>query len=298
MLPSSGPVRSHRATAPTEPIRNRLSSAGLEESPREIEFISSLQPEPGVLIADDDRGVRAMLALLLPKHGFVVWQAQNGREAIELYLRERDRIGVVLMDVCMPEMDGPRALRALRELAPQVRCCFMSGHGGAYTDEELMEMGAASFFPKPFRLADLVRVLKELTAEGPEPGPARQVFRVGPAEPPGTERRAQVRHVCQLPQLCRPAGIAAAAEIWSGWVRDLSVGGLRVQLSRRFEPGTLLAVEIAGADRDDVRRLLARVVRAAPEPDGQWGLGCSFISDLSEGALRALLASTDSPTAR
>jgi CheY-like chemotaxis protein len=290
MLQPSGTVRPQRTG---EPSRNRLSAVGRDEAPREIELISYVRADLGILIVDDDQGVRSMLALLLPKHGFGVWQAENGRQALQVYAEQRGRIGVVLMDVCMPELDGPRTLRALRALDPDVRCCLMSGHGGTYTDAELLEMGAARFFPKPFRLAELVHELKRLTTDPAEAVEARQVFRLAPADAPETERRAQVRYLCHLQHACRPADRGASNEIWLGRIRDISVSGLRVFLGRRFEPGTLLTIEIPGADREDTRRLLARVVRATAESEGQWGLGCSFISDLSEAALQSLLAGSN-----
>jgi YesN/AraC family two-component response regulator len=64
--------------------------------------------------------------------------------------------------VKMPLMDGPQTLAALREFAPEVRCCFMSGYTEGYGREQLLALGASHFFAKPFRVAEITEVLREL----------------------------------------------------------------------------------------------------------------------------------------
>jgi CheY-like chemotaxis protein len=118
----------------------------------------------GILAVDDEEGVRGMLRFGLGQHGFAVWLAANGHEALQQYWRHRARIDVVLLDVRMPGLDGPQTLAALRQLNPQVRCCFMSGDLGSYTAEGLRHLGAAAVLPKPFRLPEVVQVLRELAA--------------------------------------------------------------------------------------------------------------------------------------
>jgi CheY-like chemotaxis protein len=289
-------------SGPSRPARNNSNRdrsgprrGQQKEAPAEVEIISSLPPEPGILVVDDDRAVRGMLTLLLPRHGFTVWAAASGQAAVDLYAQRQEQIDLVLLDVSMPDLDGPQTLRALRGINPQVRCCFMSGYGGVYTDQELLGMGAIRFFAKPFRLSELVRELREVLgpAEDQKPVVVRKALRRDPASPPGAERRAQIRYLCQLKNSCQLVGRLGAGESWPGIVRNLSAGGLQVLLQRRYEPGTILAVEIPPPDGDDsatARRLLARVVRVMHEPDGQWALGCSFMDGLDDNELRDLLA--------
>ncbi len=85
--------------------------------------------------------------------------AADGQEALDLYRRHRETIDVVLLDVRMPGLDGPRTLAALQELNPRVRCCFMSGNPGTCTEKGLRRLGAASVLPKPFGLDDAALVL-------------------------------------------------------------------------------------------------------------------------------------------
>jgi len=122
---------------------------------------------PGVLVVDDEHLVRIMVQLGLERKGFNVWLAANGREAINLYRAHREDIAVILLDVCMPDLDGPQTLDALRELDPEVPACFMSGDTGAYELDELLERGAAHVIAKPFLLKDLTNILRLLANGAP-----------------------------------------------------------------------------------------------------------------------------------
>jgi len=66
-----------------------------------------------VLIADDDRTVRALLADMLRELGHAVVEAENGTEAVELCARERP--DVVILDFLMPRLSGLDALKAMRD---------------------------------------------------------------------------------------------------------------------------------------------------------------------------------------
>jgi CheY-like chemotaxis protein len=136
-------------------------------------------PPHGVLAVDDEGCVRGLLDVGLRLHGFSVWLAADGREALELYRRHGPSIAVVLMDVRMPGLDGPQTLAALQELNPQVRCCFMSGDFGGYTEEGLRSLGAAVVIPKPFQLDEMARVLRELAGRADRRPPGRGAC-VGP----------------------------------------------------------------------------------------------------------------------
>jgi CheY-like chemotaxis protein len=114
-----------------------------------------------ILVVDDDDGVLRFLAAGLPREGFAVSLAANGREAADLLRACRPAIDVVLMDVCMPGRDGPETLAALREQDPQVRCCFMSGDLGEHTEDGLRRLGTGEVLRKPFTAAEAGRVLRE-----------------------------------------------------------------------------------------------------------------------------------------
>ena len=120
----------------------------------------------GVLVVDDEGALRRLLDVGMRQEGFAVWLAATGREALDLYRRHRETIDVVLLDVLMPGLDGPQTLAALQELNPEIRCCFMSGDLGSYTEERLRGLGAAAVLQKPFRLAEAAQALRQLASNG------------------------------------------------------------------------------------------------------------------------------------
>ena len=65
-----------------------------------------------ILICDDDRDIVAALKIYLSSEGYTLFEAYNGREALEA-VRNHD-IHLILMDIMMPEMDGISATAALR----------------------------------------------------------------------------------------------------------------------------------------------------------------------------------------
>src|SRR5437879_5241869 len=125
----------------------------------------------GILIVDDQACLRNIMGIGLRQEGFEVWLAANGREAFDLYQCHHETIDVVLMDVCMPGLDGPETLAALQELNPQIRCCFISGSLDSCTAEELQNLGAAAVLQKPMHLTEVARVLCEQAKRPYTPAP-------------------------------------------------------------------------------------------------------------------------------
>ncbi len=112
-----------------------------------------------VLVVDDDPDVRRMMHMVLERSGFTVEQAGSGAEALDAYQRLHGAVRLVLLDVRMPRMDGPQTLDRLRELNPRVRCCFMTGDPGSYSDHDLLARGAERVLRKPFVLAAVRELL-------------------------------------------------------------------------------------------------------------------------------------------
>jgi CheY-like chemotaxis protein len=245
----------------------------------------------GLLIVDSDVGTRTKLYVAFRKRGFAVWLAAHGRQAVQLCQQEGENIDLVLLDVHLPWLDGAQTLEALRAVNPRLRCCFMSAHPGNYTNE-LAKWGVERFIAKPFAMADLVADVTALlaAADADETSVIAKpvLLHAEAAAPPGSERRSGVRYRCRLEGACHPIGSFPTQERWPGLLQDISLAGARVLLPRRFEVGTLLAVDLPDRDGEYTRRLLARVGRLASSVEGQWELGGNFTTPLTEDELRAL----------
>lgn len=115
-----------------------------------------------VLVVDDEPAVRRLLQTGLTRHGLRVLAAKDGPTAVQLYRQGDARVDVVLSDVRMPDLDGPHAVDALREIDPNVRTAFMSGDTGYYSAADLARHGA-TLLRKPFaNLPALAGVLPQV----------------------------------------------------------------------------------------------------------------------------------------
>jgi CheY-like chemotaxis protein len=127
-----------------------------------IENSRAIPRNPGILIVDDMGLILTMLKVALHSHGFNVWLAENGDDALPLFRLNRKKIDLVLLDVQMPGLDGPHTLAELRRMDPDVLACFMTGNADNYTRDDLLKCGAARVFNKPFSATTLAQSLHEL----------------------------------------------------------------------------------------------------------------------------------------
>jgi anti-anti-sigma factor len=147
---------------------NRSLNVRLIDDDTELVTQNSQTGSPvGLLVADDDTAVLSVLEAFLRFEGFKVWLTDHGHQAIELYQRHQEEINVVLLDVQMPGLDGPSTLTALQKISPSIRCCFMTGNPGFYTERGLLNLGAARVFRKPFEFLELIETLDQLGCRSP-----------------------------------------------------------------------------------------------------------------------------------
>ena len=116
-----------------------------------------------LLIVDDSSTVRRSIERhILSDRVTEVYQAANGREAMELF--ERYRPEFVTMDLTMPEMDGLTCISKMMALKPDTRLMVISALGDAETAIEAVERGANEYVVKPFSAEDLNLALANLVA--------------------------------------------------------------------------------------------------------------------------------------
>jgi two-component system chemotaxis response regulator CheY len=111
-----------------------------------------------VLVIDDDPQIRWMLDLALRHEGYAVIPAENGQQALEC-LEERVP-NLILLDLAMPEMDGPALAAELERRAdlPRLPIIVMSADRDA--GQKAAAIGAAAYLRKPFDLDDLFAVIE------------------------------------------------------------------------------------------------------------------------------------------
>ena len=113
-----------------------------------------------VLIVDDESLIRWSIAQTLEAEGFPVLEAGSAREALAC-LDRRDDIGVVLLDLKLPDSSDLSLLRLLKQRAPNWRIILMTAHGSADLLEEAVRAGAFRTVGKPFDMGDMVGMVRE-----------------------------------------------------------------------------------------------------------------------------------------
>lgn len=118
-----------------------------------------------ILVVDDESAIRDLLSRYLQGQGYRVWTAASGEEALQLCGKQGECLAVVLLDVHMPNLDGPQTLKGIRSLDPRLPVCFMTGNSGRYETSDLLRLGARQVISKPFRLDEVARIVHELANE-------------------------------------------------------------------------------------------------------------------------------------
>lgn len=107
-----------------------------------------------ILIVDDERAVRFALSEILKKNGFESLEASSGMEALAM-IQEND-LGLVLLDIAMPGMDGIETLQELRKVKPEIPVIIVTGHADIPTAVKAIKLGAYDFLAKPPQVDRLI----------------------------------------------------------------------------------------------------------------------------------------------
>lgn len=109
------------------------------------------------------------------------------------------------------------------------------------------------------------------------------------AATPATERRRAKRDRCPLSAFWRPLGQEGQGRE-KARIQDISEQGIGLISGRSFPHGAILVVEARKKAEGFSRPVYVRVVRAAPRPEGDWLVGCTFARPLQEGEIATLLS--------
>ena len=127
------------------------------------------KPLNKILTIDDDNDIRMIAALVLKKKGgFDVISKPSGQDALDYLdsLSYENLPDLIMLDVMMPEMDGPQTLCKFREKVSHpvadIPVIFMTAKCQPDEVERLISLGAANVIPKPFDSATLVDQVYEI----------------------------------------------------------------------------------------------------------------------------------------
>jgi two-component system response regulator PilR (NtrC family) len=111
-----------------------------------------------VLVVDDEKSMRDLLAITLEKEGYDVTLADGGEAAVEAI--RRDAFDAILTDLRMPKVDGLQVLRSAKDLSPETTVIVITAVASTETAVEAMKLGAYDYVTKPFKLDEVKLIVK------------------------------------------------------------------------------------------------------------------------------------------
>jgi len=113
-----------------------------------------------ILLVDDHKNARILLAEFLSTMGYRVFEEKGGEEAMKLV--EIGPIDLVMTDLKMPKMDGIELTRAIRAIKPDLPIIVYSGYRFIDTASEALKAGANEYVAKPFLQTKIKQVVERL----------------------------------------------------------------------------------------------------------------------------------------
>lgn len=119
-----------------------------------------------VLLVEDEASLRELLREALEANGYSVLEARDGAEALQIARAHAGPIQIMVTDVIMPGMTGPKIVEHVAQTRPEMKALYISG----YSDESVIRHGligpGRAFLSKPFGPEVLLRRLRELLHAG------------------------------------------------------------------------------------------------------------------------------------
>ncbi|MGN1318929.1 MAG: response regulator [Lachnospirales bacterium] len=113
--------------------------------------------KPKILIVDDDMHIAELISLYMEKEGYEVYEAYNGREALEAFKKYAPQM--VLLDIMLPEIDGYQVCREIRQIS-KTPIIMLTAKGDVFDTVLGLELGADDYIVKPFDSKELVARVK------------------------------------------------------------------------------------------------------------------------------------------
>lgn len=111
-----------------------------------------------ILVVDDERNLREMIASYLKNEGYEIKEASNGKMALQCV--KENQLDLVLLDIMMPEIDGYEVLREIRSIQKKLPVIMLTAKTDEIDKIVGLEMGADDYITKPFSMRELVARIK------------------------------------------------------------------------------------------------------------------------------------------
>lgn len=114
-----------------------------------------------IMIVEDESVVRKLIRTILERHGFATIEADSGRQAIDIFNTEHEKIDLVLLDAIMPEFNGAETLAGLRVIKPGQKALFISGYAREIITGKMFLPDDVELISKPVRPECLIESIRK-----------------------------------------------------------------------------------------------------------------------------------------
>ena len=128
-----------------------------------------------VLVVDDERAIRRFLRASLTAHGYIVFEASTGQEALSAVLSSRPDL--IILDLGLPDMGGIEVTRQMREWS-KIPIIVLSVREEEATKVAALDVGADDYLTKPFGMAELMARIRVALRHADQPA-EEPIFEVG-----------------------------------------------------------------------------------------------------------------------
>lgn len=139
----------------------QLIPVNLKESPGSLKKINEGGKEK-VLFVDDEKNVLILAKEVLKKNGYNVVVASNGKEALDLFMKEPDGFDILIADVAMPVMNGEELVERVLKIKPGFPIILCTGYCNLVTRGRLRMLGVKKILMKPYLMKELTRDIQEV----------------------------------------------------------------------------------------------------------------------------------------
>lgn len=128
-----------------------------ERLPHEV-----LRGHETILLVDDEQIILDVGKEILEELGYRVFEAKNGREAINLYKIKSDEIDLVILDMIMPHMTGGEIFDRMKQINPEITVLLSSGYSINGEAQAILDRGCRGFIQKPFDMRSLSKMIRNI----------------------------------------------------------------------------------------------------------------------------------------
>jgi CheY-like chemotaxis protein/uncharacterized protein YoxC len=141
---------------------NRVNLSYRKIKPTKAALHNKTNTNNNILLVEDDDGVKEFISTVLCKHKYTVVGCSKGEKALAIFDREKANFGLCIVDVGLPDIEGPDLVNKFLLKKPNIKVLFTSGYDETKLKEHFPLIGLYQILIKPFRLEELLNKVRSI----------------------------------------------------------------------------------------------------------------------------------------